>query len=94
MTSLSRARRDTSAAERVYLPREGMDVVPVFHACGEWTTIRDASDELRTRCGILVYRYLMDEGHVPVDRTHLRLDHAEAIGEACARCWPIVETDR
>jgi hypothetical protein len=91
---MTRARRDTSTAERVYLPREGRDRVPLFHASGEWTTIRNVSEELRTRCGILVYRYQADEGYVTIDRTHLRLDHAEAIGEPCQKCWPIVEASR
>jgi hypothetical protein len=89
--TMTRARRDTSPAERVYLPREGLDRVPLFHARGEWRSVREEErDELRTRCGILVYQYVGDRGLL-VDRTHLRLDHAESFAEPCRRCWPDLE---
>ena len=79
------ARRDTYPTQPVYLPREGLDRTPVFHARGDFLSTGGA-DELRTRCGIVVYRYSRDVYWV--DRTHLRLDHAEAIGIPCQRCWP------
>lgn len=97
---MSRARRDTSLASRVYLPREGLDRVPIFHAPGEWTSIpdtirngvtaRDGGYDLRTRCGVLVYQYVGGRG-VLVNRTHVRLDHAEAFATPCRRCWPDLE---
>lgn len=88
---MSRARRDTSPASRVYVPREGLDLVPIFHARGEWLSDRDEGlDELRTRCGMLVYQYVSGRGRL-VDRTHLRLDHAEAFATPCRRCWPDLE---
>lgn len=84
---MTRARRDTSPAWPVYVPREGLDRVPVFHAGGEWRRAGDIDEHL-TRCGQVVYRYNAVTGITVRERTRLRLDHAEAIGTPCQRCWP------
>lgn len=83
---MTRARRDTGTAHPVYLPREGLDVVPIFHAFGRYRQLHDGS-ETRTRCGRVIRRFRNGTGET-VRVTHLRLDHAEAFAEPCSRCWP------
>ena len=90
---MTRARRDTSPSSRVWIPREGLDLTPIFHSYGHFDSVDytdgTTGDELVTRCGLLVYRYERDRG-LTKNTTNIRLDHAEAFATPCQRCWPPV----
>ena len=82
-----------SRTDRVYLPREGLDAVPIYHERGRYEgeygdparPSQRTGDRLYTACGILVYRYTT-EGGTRVDRTALRRDHAATFATPCQRC--------
>lgn len=87
--------RPSSLAEEfgtssVYLPREGLERVPIYHARGEYRSLRPEGDELRTACGIVVYRW--QRGRIEKDATRLRLDHAGRFATPCRRCWRDADT--
>ncbi len=74
----------------VYIPRVLSGRVPVYHERGAWLSPVLANgvqgDELRTICGLLVYRYVAGDNAPRLAETRLRRDHAEAIGRPCGRC--------
>jgi len=79
-------------ATLVYVPRLLRDRRPIFHWRGAYRRINPSGtpgDEVRTLCGILVYRFINDPWGVRIDKPQMRRDHAEQVGRGCSTCWRI-----
>lgn len=63
---------------------------PVYHAKRGWIETDEEADGsvMRARCGLVLESWSNETGDFNAQSVGMRLEHAEAIGRPCRKCYP------